>query len=36
MLDSAVLLNEIIKTSDPSAASIVVSQVVAMDAFGAN
>jgi hypothetical protein len=32
----AVLLNEIMKTSDPSAVSIVVPQVVAMDAFGAN
>jgi hypothetical protein len=32
----ALLLMEIMKTSDHSAASIVVPQVVAMDAFGAN
>jgi hypothetical protein len=36
MLESAVRLNEIMKTSDHSAASIVVQQVVAMDAFSAN
>ena len=30
------LLMEIMKTSDHSMASVVVSQVVAMDPFGAN
>jgi hypothetical protein len=35
MLESAVLLMEIMKSSDHSAGSIVVPQVVAMDAFGA-
>jgi len=33
MLESAVLLMEIMKTSDHSMASIVVPQVVVMDAF---
>jgi hypothetical protein len=36
MLESAAPLKEIMKTSDHSAASIVVRQVVAMDAFSAN
>ena len=33
MLECAVVLKEIMKTSDHNAASIVVLQVVAMDAF---
>ena len=36
MQECAVLLMELMKTSDHRAASIVVSQVVAIDAFGAN
>jgi hypothetical protein len=36
MLESAVLLNEIMKISGHSAASFVVRQVIAMDAFSSN
>jgi hypothetical protein len=36
MLETTALLKEIMKTSDHSAASIVVQQVVAMDAFSPN
>jgi len=35
MLESTVLLKEVMKTSDHNTASLVVPQVIAMDAVGA-